>query len=119
MSTVELRVESGAAALAGESTLLDLLSEDLALRRIGEVGKMTGERPAHSKSVMGEVLGLVVSGAGAGALVTIHRTVVAFLNRTKARSVTVRYGDVEVVIQAHNVDETRAILEQVSEKASE
>ncbi len=118
MVDLTLRVEGADQAPATAQRLADQLFDELRAARVGRVGRVPGPAQPGGKSGAAQVVGqLAVSGAASGALLTIHRTVVAFLNRSKARSVTVKIGDTEVVITAATGHEVARAMELAAERA--
>jgi hypothetical protein len=101
----------------GPPALLDRLStvlfDDLRAARIGRVGRGTADAGHGSKAGIFPLIGeLTVNGMVAAAAVTLYKTLTAFLDRSKARSVTVKLGEVEVVVTAatkHEVADALAL----------
>jgi hypothetical protein len=92
--------------------LTSSLFDDLRAARVGTVARGTAPAAAGSKSGIGQVLGeLAVSSTVPGTALVLHRTVVAFLNRAKAKSVTVEVNGKKVTITGATAAETQKALD--------
>ncbi|OLR93161.1 hypothetical protein [Actinokineospora bangkokensis] len=91
--------------------LTGVLFDDLRAARVGVVSRVGTAGAAGSKSGIGQTLGeLLVGGTVPGSLLVVHRTIVKFLERSKARSVTVEVDGKKVTITAATAEETAAAL---------
>jgi hypothetical protein len=99
MSEVVLTVDAG----GRDTGWLDEVTGELAddLRAISGVSVRPVTAPAEGKSGLVEVVGeVVVSGGGLGVAAWAVRDIVrAFLDRTRAKSVTIRRGNRHLVIE--------------------
>jgi len=96
--------------------LTDGLADDLRAARVGTVSRGTAAGAPGSKSGLAQTLGeLLVGGAVPGSLLVVHRTVVQFLERSKARSVTVEVNGKKITITAATAGETAEALRIAAE----
>ncbi|WP_424184522.1 hypothetical protein ACOBQX_21815 [Actinokineospora sp. G85] len=100
--------------------LVDSLAADLRAARVGVVTRGTQAPAGGSKSGIAQVLGeLAVTGTVPGSLLIAHRTIVAFLNRAAAKSVTVEVNGKKVTITGATAEETAEALRVAAEPPAE
>ena len=109
MSEVVLRIDADPAQL---SRLTTALFQDLRASGLVKVAKGREEAPEGTMSGVGDVLDLIIKGAfSAGTLGAVTKIVVAYLERTKARSVTWDDGKRKVVFTGIARDDQKALAE--------
>lgn len=120
MGEVTLRVDGGDDA-AGLDRLTTILFGDLRALGVARVSRANGVDAAGSKSgTTQSIAELVLTGALPAAAITgVYKTITAFLDRAKARSVTWRQGDQEIVLTAVSGDEQRAFVERLGRGAKD
>ncbi|MGH3863432.1 hypothetical protein [Actinokineospora sp.] len=116
MGEVTLRVDGGDDA-AGLDRLTTLLFSDLRALGVAKVTRADGVEAHGGKSgTTQSIAELILTGALPAAAITgVYKTVTAFLDRAKARSVTWRQGDQEIVLTALSSDEQRKFIEKLGE----
>ncbi|MBE1496263.1 antitoxin component of MazEF toxin-antitoxin module [Amycolatopsis lexingtonensis] len=106
-----LQIDSGGGSRAALDRLSTVLMGELCAARIGRVARSTAEAEHGSKSGVVPVLGdLTVNGVAASAAALLYKTLMGFLDRSKARSVTVKLGDAEIVVNAATKNEVAEAL---------
>ncbi len=109
---VGLRVDGGDASASALDRMTAALFGDLRAARVGAVSRPTGTGEQGAKSGLVPLAGeLTVSGVVSASVWLLYRTVVAFVERSKARSVTVKVGETEVEVTGASKDEVAAALE--------
>lgn len=113
MSEVVLRID---AEPAQQARLTTVLFQDLRATGLVKVAKAREEAPADAKAGVGSDLAeLIVSGVfSAGTVTAVTKIVVAYLERTKARSVTWIDGDKKVVFTGIARDDQKALAEALA-----
>ncbi|WP_326837317.1 hypothetical protein VSH64_20885 [Amycolatopsis rhabdoformis] len=111
--TVDLlvRIDGDGASRTTLDRLSTILAGDLRAARVGRVDRATTAADHGTKSGVLPVLGdLTVNGVAVTAATVLYKTLTAFLDRSKARSVTVKLGDTEVVVNAATKSEVADAL---------
>jgi hypothetical protein len=113
MTDVVLRVDSEDEDPVWLERTTTALFGDLRSLGLVNVGRALEEVPAGGKSGVGQSIAtLVVSGVlSAGTVTALYKVIAAFLDRTKARSVTWKENGKEIVLTAVSAKDQRAAVE--------
>ncbi|MPZ85273.1 MAG: hypothetical protein GEV28_34760 [Actinophytocola sp.] len=91
--------------------LTTLLIGDLRTARVGRVDRRSAPAGQGSKSGLVPLVGeLTVSGMASAAVWLLYKTLTAFLDRSKARSITVKVGAAEIEVTAASKDEIAKVM---------
>lgn len=115
---VGLRIDGADVAPRALDRLTSVLSDDLRAARVGTVGRPSAGGAPGAKSGLVPLVGeLTVTGVASTGVWLLHRTIVAFLDRSKARSVTVKLGATEIEVTSATKDEVARALEAAVQHA--
>jgi len=109
---VGLRITCADASPRTLDRLTTVLFDDLRAARVGSVGRPSATGEQGGKSGLASLAGeLTVGGVVSTSVWLLHRTVVAFLDRGKAHSVTVKVGTKEITVTGATKDEAAKAME--------
>lgn len=115
---VVLSIDGAGASPQALDRLTTLLVGDLRAARVGRVERCSAPAAQGSKSGLVPLVGeLTVSGMASAAVWLLYKTLTAFLERSKAHSITVKLGATEVKVTAASKGEIAEVLKLAAEHA--